>query len=192
MIVLAAFDPATATCNTSLFDVLSPLRINMCCFIFVPCVLKGYRPEQLEEEPKENQLIHVHLENEYDDTWHCWLYAGCMALEGRYIGMGIPTIRSQSQWLKVKSSECFLWLASVHEGLIDWLKVLFHLTQTRSFRSGSSQPVTLLSTEKLNLTQRMQTCIHNKVYYNKIDTQNNYMQFWLLLKTSGLETEWSY
>jgi len=30
----------------------------------------------------------------------------------------------------------------------------------------SSQPISWLSTETLNLTQQQQTCIHNKTYYN--------------------------
>jgi len=38
-----------------------------------------------------------------------------------------------------------------------------HLTQNRSFPRRSSQPISWLSTEKLNQTQQKQT--HNKIYY---------------------------
>jgi len=50
--------------------------------------------------------------------------------------------------------------------LIDWFKVLSnHPTQNRSFQKRSSQPISWLTTKKLNQTQQKQTCICNKIYY---------------------------
>jgi len=40
------------------------------------------------------------------------------------------------------------------------------LPYIRSFQRRSSQPISWLSTEELNKTQRKQTCIHNKIYDN--------------------------
>jgi len=37
-----------------------------------------------------------------------------------------------------------------------------HLTQNMSSQRHSSQPISWLSTEKLNHTQQKQTCIHKK------------------------------
>jgi len=39
-------------------------------------------------------------------------------------------------------------------------------TQNRSFQRHSSKPISWLSTEKLNLAQQKQACIHNKIYCN--------------------------
>jgi len=48
-----------------------------------------------------------------------------------------------------------------------------HPTQKRSFQRRSSQPISGLSTEKLNQTQQKQTCICNKIYYNIKWTRKN-------------------
>ena len=52
--------------------------------------------------------------------------------------------------------------------MTDWLGqgVTSHLKPNRSFRRRSSQPISWLSTEKLNQTQQKQTCVHNKIWYN--------------------------
>jgi len=50
-----------------------------------------------------------------------------------------------------------------------WLRYRFssHPTQNSSFQRRSSQPIFWLSTDKLNLTQQKQTCIRNKICYNR-------------------------
>jgi len=41
-----------------------------------------------------------------------------------------------------------------------------HQTQNTSFWRRSSQPISWLRTEKLNLTRQKQAGVHNKIYYN--------------------------
>jgi len=60
--------------------------------------------------------------------------------------------------------------------LIDELRFYIHLTQNRTFRRHSSQPIAWLSTEKLN-----QTCIGNKIYCNIKSTQKTKAGFCRLL-----------
>jgi len=50
------------------------------------------------------------------------------------------------------------------------------------------QPITWLSTEKLKQIQQKQTCIGNKIYYNKMNPKNE-SQVWSPSTTSGLEME---
>jgi len=56
-----------------------------------------------------------------------------------------------------------------------------HLTQNETFWRRSSQPISWLSTEKLNQTQQKQTCIRNKIYYNIKWTQTTKAKFGRLL-----------
>jgi len=56
-------------------------------------------------------------------------------------------------------------LAVSRAELIDF-RFMSHPTQNRSFWRCSSQPISWLSTVKLNQAQRKQTCIHNNIYYN--------------------------
>jgi len=69
----------------------------------------------------------------------------------------------------------FWILLSCHSSLkkrIDWVKVLRPARhKNRLFWSRSSQPISWLSTEKLNKTQQKQSCICNKIYHNKKLTQ---------------------
>ena len=61
--------------------------------------------------------------------------------------------------------------------------------KNRPFRRRSSQPISWLSTEKLNQTQHQQTwCVRNKIYCNTKWTPQK-SQVWLLSMTSALETE---
>jgi len=63
-----------------------------------------------------------------------------------------------------------------------------HPTQNKSFQRRSFQPISWLSTDKLNQTEQKQTCIHNKIYYNRKLTQKT-SQVWSSPTTSGLEAE---
>ena len=65
----------------------------------------------------------------------------------------------------------------------DWLSSGFtsRPSQNRSFRRRYFQPVSWLSTEKLNQTQRKQTYICNKIYYN-----TRWTQVWSPFVTSSL------
>jgi len=67
-----------------------------------------------------------------------------------------------------------------------------HQTQDRSFWICSSQPISWLSTKKLNQPQQKQTCIRNKIYYNIKLTQKTKAWFGRLLMTTALEMKRAY
>jgi len=67
-----------------------------------------------------------------------------------------------------------------------------HQIQNKSFQIRSFQPISWLSTEKLNLTQQKQTLICNKIC-SKFTMQNKHKKQKLKpLMASDLETERAY